>query len=1059
MLIFFPSYLIDKLLNIHLYHNLFFLFQPIIERPDNITYGRNPRGREFIRNGYYLLRLLVMRNPQEVGDAPRTQLKENYENNARNEVYNEKLAPHFPTGEYLTHVDTVIRARANFANMYVPIQFNTEQLLYLGSRNYLSIQMLPADPREFVFNLNRKNNECELDLKRTQWKPFLDHDLETIPFSGPFTPQNWTNWNVLQPTPNLKTDKIIEQSETGKKFKYFNIDSVSKTSPAPSKPISIIDGKKTVCTQESLKSEEFTSSDCFKENDNSLLASNIEKKSAEILNPINKDGEKISSQVEDFEPDKVMENFSDLNALKIVDLSKRDEANKIVEDLNETSQFVEGKIESLFNENLSGSWNLFSQNIVEKYLNNILDKDTVSVLKADFEKTCKGDKAKKYLKERGFLSKVLDTIKKAVDSDYSYNRCIVFRLRQYLNEEVNNFDANKGDAFNLSKILSDKINKAHVSSIYSPSFKNNEAFVKKLLALVLEKQNLKQLESVVEIGVSPKNAVHPSVGSFIHNLCAFWFKKYFSEYLKSKQMVSAYTNHIRKFDYITVLNSDFVNQESINLKKSLTSLYKNPNLKKCHVKYTQCLVNEHCSVKTSQSSKIGFNSICQSKVKDRSCKTLLENHCSNGGSDPLCIEGLHAKEEKQCVVKMKRYCTKNPLKTICGEYYNKCSTNYKGCTKEASVHFENLKQENPFQAIREEFLKQGAFLDDDDISYHPFKTCLANPFEFFNFENKMIVKDVDKNHVKYKDGLLFTFSVGNSHSIGTYMNWTAQRSTSVSAALDVSVKTGLRLDLGGKLGASSGVSSNESNSGRRAVDARVIEGAYLTVSRSTVEIGVKKFRKCLVVKPRPNAFYSFLTDEGVREAYEEDDVWNESFYDNDFNKIMLSKPGLMICNPEEEREDGNPEIIQENYYYISQSNAGPENVQFINMYDILNRPFLLVLRGNSEFLKYFYLVRTVLEGRNDETGALNRDLNSPPMNMFIDYTKSVEETAGLSINLREFKETGFYEGIYTYSYNNFMDNAETIKEAGFFKDLFEKAHENAQVWFLPKTPESPMGYQ
>ena len=95
----------------------------------------------------------------------------------------------------------------------------------------VSIEILPADPVDFIF---KKNGICELDIEKMEnrdWKPkpFFDHDLLTSPYIGIF---ELTHRDDLftgdsarnSPTEiDLNTDEIIDSSEVGIKNKKFNL--------------------------------------------------------------------------------------------------------------------------------------------------------------------------------------------------------------------------------------------------------------------------------------------------------------------------------------------------------------------------------------------------------------------------------------------------------------------------------------------------------------------------------------------------------------------------------------------------------------------------------------------------------------------------------------------------------------------------------------------------------------------------------------------------------------------------------------------------------------------
>ena len=1036
---FYPSYLIDKFLNLHLYHNLYFLFQPIIERPDNVAFGKHHRARELIRNGYYLLRLLMIRSPQETGDKPRVSLKEDYETKKRGKIYNSDLAPKFTSGEYLTHVDTVVKARANFANMYVPVQFNTQQFLHLGSRNHLSIQMYPADPRHFAYK--KGSSSCELDLKKTKWKPYNDHDLEIIPYSGPFTPQNWTNWNVLQPTPKLKTDSIIDQSITGKKHRYFSMDSL-----APS--------RHNMVPEELVETKGQEPGNPLK---NSELAKKLKTQlEARYLN--------YTSFKDVVNSKDILKKFSKENSLKIIDFSNLDQTSKFLKDFKESGEFLNEKTINLL-ENLS---NVSSEN-VDDLRNLVIEKLDVAVgektsefLKEDIVKSCDhlsedhkerllGIKSKK---ESFFLTRWLQAFK----STKEFYQCSLSRLHAYLAEEIDNFD-NK-NFIDFENALLGKIKEKDVQKIYDPSEKTKSSFLKKMLTLILKESSLSDIKNIVKNGITKENYNLPQVGSFVHNLCSFWFKKYFSDYLEAEQMISSHTNFVSRFKLTQVVENENNYTDIINLKELLKPLYKEEEFKGCFNKYSSCLLKDHCKERIVHANKSNSSTCIQKDTQDESCKDFISYHCSDNKNSELCKTQTSQLTEKICSEGMETYCRQNPNQEICGKYLEKCFVNYQNCSKNLTAKFKDLKNNDPFQMAKKEFLNSSSYEDLQDnglFEQHPFRTCLSDPFEFFNFENKVIVEELDKNGLEYKNGTFFTFSASGSHSIGSYMNWTAQRGTNLSTTGKVDVDTGigqtLKFKIGGNLNVAASASANSSNSGRRAIDVRVIEGVYLNVAQMNVGLKMKKFKKCLVIKPRANAFTSYINEEGVREAYSDSSTWKEEF-NSDFKKITLARSGLILCNPKQAPKES--EKITETYYYISQANMNPESVQVFNPFDIANRPFVLVLRGKKEFLKYFYLSRMILEGSDAEGKSLTRT-HKAPINMFTSYPHPIEEFVGLSLRLREFNDTGFEPGIFTY--NDTLDlDIEKRLEKSYLQKIFDKAADN-NPYFMPSVPDQSSPYQ
>ena len=97
-----------------------------------------------------LTRVLIARSPQETGSHHREQTKKESDKK-RVSVLNNNLKLNFHDLEYINHTDTIVKVEANFVNMAVPIEFNTQQLLYIGSRNVVILQMAPADPEGYEF--------------------------------------------------------------------------------------------------------------------------------------------------------------------------------------------------------------------------------------------------------------------------------------------------------------------------------------------------------------------------------------------------------------------------------------------------------------------------------------------------------------------------------------------------------------------------------------------------------------------------------------------------------------------------------------------------------------------------------------------------------------------------------------------------------------------------------------------------------------------------------------------------------------------------------------------
>ncbi|MCY4512289.1 MAG: hypothetical protein OXB86_01210, partial [Bdellovibrionales bacterium] len=530
-----------------------------------------------------------------------------------------------------------------------------------------------------------------------------------------------------------------------------------------------------------------------------------------------------------------------------------------------------------------------------------------------------------------------------------------------------------------------------------------------------------------------------------------------------------YTNFIKKFDYNEILeNKDltYSNFDVDSLFKLHTTEEDGPG--KCAKNYANCLLNVRCSA--SDDNQI--SRACQYATGGNNCTVFLKNTCQlpeEINKRPCNILKSNVSERK-CQKDILSYCLKNSEQKICLHYKSeyRCFINQQSCLKESENWFNELRNAEMLSKVRDE----GSYLLQT-----PLRTCLANPFEFFRFERKMAVLELDKNSFKYVRGLPFSTSVSSSHSISTGLRWSGQTSSSFSFGPSINVDSRITkgnarldqrdssarakprdkfssLDFGLRLMSADfkmGMTSSASNDAGKDLSIRVLEGVYLNVHQSVIKMGVKKFKKCLVIRPRPNAFFSYLQDNGLREEYEEKDIWDESFHGDDMKKVSISKPGLLICNPTEEREEDDPEFIEEYYYYLAQELS--RNMEFMFLYDVRNRPFTLLLRGQTEFFKYFSLMRNLRGGRDSDEN-LHDFTNRSPVNLFARYSYPIEEVVGLNYAIRALNETGFQAGIYTYPDRDWLNSEFLRKETTYFQDTFEGLH---KINVLP-TP-SPAGIE
>ena len=1000
----FPSYGLDKFLNIHTYHRVYVLFQPFIERHDNLALGLSHRARELLRDGYYMVRLLLLRNPQEREDMNRMSKSEE-SNKMRGILLNEQLHSKMfdmEDPEYITHTDLVAKAEANFLNVYMPLYITTQQLYYMASRNLVSIEVVPVDPSGFVFKKVTGDEPCELDLQKTKWKPFPDikHELTNHPYVGAFNMKDWTNWNPLKRS-YLNSDEIIEKSEIGKKYKLFDLTNPEKES---AKNISF------VCTnglRENLYRypSEKEINECVRED---YLESSFDKKIVE--GQIRKKTEEALVQQD------ILKEFAEQNALKFFDLSPR-EGDDFIGDIKKAQSKIRLKREYYFK--------------LLQFLSLIPDED-----KRHLEKQISSQCF-------SWWSKLLERI--TPSSWFNHSSCYNEIIKTYLVQVQNRFNELKSRQIENESDETDQF--LEMMGLFDTLEQIKEKDFYSLLANERVSLDKETVQNIIDKRVNNQNADDLDVLSFARSLCYFWFDSYLRKYLEKEQMISAYTDYIRQFDYYKILEAEGPYPDAESVFKDfieIAGMKSNKGFENCHLKYVKCIFSDHCHLRSINTVK---NKYCHIMQKgEGSCKKILNEECDKDPFFSLCNQ-----ESTNCNDSLNDFCRSNGDHPICYKFSNRCLVNYRSCVQkelfdpELIVNFESMRTEDPLDMVYP-FMVGGR----DTFFSNPLSVCLENPYHFFKFENKVVVYDF--SNPVYKGGYMKNFTTAVNFSIGTSMSWSAQRSHTVSAGADANVSFGEGFGAGLNLGVNQSMSSNESNSRRRASDARAGEAKFLTVGNIKVKMNVTKFRKCLVVKPRPHAFFGRMTnrsneEQGLYKRFQQS-IWKEETLDKEFKKIFVSRPGLILCNPYKEQEEGLE--ITEEYYYISQSYEGTQQgLQFLNLQDLKNRPFVIVLRGRREFVKFYRMVVGVIEGDNGDIDQ-NTGVHSIPGNMFINYPFPIEETIGLSLAIREFDETGFYPGIYDYAEDSDRELDRIEKEGkNFSSSFFEWFRNTVNLFDIP----------
>ena len=523
------------------------------------------------------------------------------------------------------------------------------------------------------------------------------------------------------------------------------------------------------------------------------------------------------------------------------------------------------------------------------------------------------------------------------------------------------------------------------------------------------------LTEIIEDGFYKSNSKNFPI--FTNSLCAYWMNYFIREGIAQDEelKISTYENHIKDFDYLRYLaqasayrSSDELNPVMRDYQDKLEALMKSPDEKKCHTKYAQCIKEYYCFNPFSNSLDEATNATATELdaiydlsstnycEEQKDCESVRKEYCENQNNtdEKLCKGDSFT---GSCREEVHRFCTTKPdNKTLCKYNSSRCSESYSNCLRETQG--------------------EGVFtLDIDKLFDNKEKliqSCQNNFAGFFNIENKIIVHDISTNtgDFTYKGGFLRNFQISQTNSNGSFMNWEGRRNRSVSVSMNpIEGLLNLILFIGITTSLSQSQSSSESNSVRRGWGAYGGDSFLLNVGQAEIGITLKKFQKCLVIKPQAHAFFA---SQQMGPSYKE--VWNREEISS-LDQVLVSRPGLMLCqSPKEEQKE-----ITETYYYVSQS-VEASTSQFLDLYNLKNRPFTLVLRGQREFLKFYNLMREF---------EPDRPVNESPRNMFIYWSDIGERSTDSSLALRVSGNTGFHPGIYDVPSTDLIEELTGINDS------------------------------
>ena len=109
--------------------------------------------------------------------------------------------------DYLSHFDTLVYSDNSVISAFVNFKFKTEHFRFLGSKNVVMIQIYPTDPAGYVYH----TGTCDINVEKSQFKPFKHHDLETPVHWGLYSSSDYGYFNIVRPGDDRLLDELIQR--------------------------------------------------------------------------------------------------------------------------------------------------------------------------------------------------------------------------------------------------------------------------------------------------------------------------------------------------------------------------------------------------------------------------------------------------------------------------------------------------------------------------------------------------------------------------------------------------------------------------------------------------------------------------------------------------------------------------------------------------------------------------------------------------------------------------------------------------------------------------------
>lgn len=360
--------------------------------------------------------------------------------------------------------------------------------------------------------------------------------------------------------------------------------------------------------------------------------------------------------------------------------------------------------------------------------------------------------------------------------------------------------------------------------------------------------------------------------------------------------------------------------------------------------------------------------------------------------------------------------------------------------------FQGIYRSNGYKPFKEHSLTSD--------TTHPFYICRRDPLKFFHIERKVVVGELDtySNETQYNSGRVYSLTTQASMGAQARVEHSERQQIASSVRGELRLETPkeflgkgfskvwakvlrfssnkfnteiFRASLGTGVGAEAARTGTVSSTEYNTNDST--KSILLAVNHVQVDLALKTYRSCLVIRPKTNAFegvsnsnwknLSLFWSSNLPSQVSEDAV--------SLMRAPYTDSGLLICD----KESSESRVVPENYYYIHQFFGG-HAYEFMSRTIYHNRPYTEIIRGQDQMDKFISLTHSVAYNRESKME------NPFGMNALINHLSldrdQIDHNLVESFERNSLDWSGFYRGIYTYpDLINYYDS-DTAKSKGFF---------------------------